>query len=460
MGRLHRIEEIINGTLSHYSHIKIFPRGLPRFIDPLLRGIIRFGKRTGNSIAVINTDNTHTFGTPPQKGSDRFDLSFQNEWLTLGSILSMGPGRELVQVQDISGTTIILSDTLKRAYTNADRVLNYAYPIEMQVDAVYNDTILYVRSHYKLANGDVFSYLQTDGLIESLSEIEILEAEFAGTSADPFFTYLYNLTIASGVARPLTTTSQVFIRAYPAYFSAAVKVPNSLESSEPIGPFLLDVMSGNLIEGVVPKETFSMKALNRTGLFVIGTSDKYITVQKNFVIGDRPWSAHTLMFWQLAEGVMRITPNRVLMRVNNRRLFCAGQKCIPPYPSGKSWRVSLISNDDCTIRFIFDPHPFQEFTLNSGIPLNANVIIPTGAEIQNFEINVLSTSTICEVSMSDWTPNGDTVESLEYAYMVQSTGEAHFQSSGLILKPYFLSTDLLRSSYDSGANADGGKIYF
>jgi hypothetical protein len=461
MGRLQRIEEIVNGTISHYGHVKIFPRGLPRFIDPLLRGTIRFGKQTGNSISVISTDNTYKFAEIPQKGNDRFELQTASEWITLGSILSMGLGKELVQVKDISDTTIILNSNLNREYDSSDKVLNYAHPMEIQVDAFEGDTLVTVRSHYNLANGDFLAYLQTDGLLDSITEIKVLNVEYAGSSIDPFYTHLYNLTLESGITRGLPGTYQVYVRAYPAYFSANVRVPNSIESSEPIGPFVLDIMSGALVEGSVPKETLALRALNRSGQYVMGNSNEYTTIYKNYMIGDRPWSAHTIMFWELAEGTMRMTPNRVIMRVNEKTVFCAGQRSIPSFPSGKSWKVSLISNDDCTIRFVFDPHPFQEFTLASGVPLNVTVTIPPGDDVTRFEINIKSISSICEVSMSDWTPSTYTVESLEYTYVFQAIDEAKFQATGLILKPHFLSTDLLRASYDSsGANADGGKIYF
>ena len=65
MGRLQKIESVVNDTINHYGHIKIFPRSLPSFVDSLLRGTLRFGKRTGNSIALINPDNTCLLYTSP-----------------------------------------------------------------------------------------------------------------------------------------------------------------------------------------------------------------------------------------------------------------------------------------------------------------------------------------------------------------------------------------------------------
>jgi hypothetical protein len=75
-------------------------------------------------------------------------------------------------------------------------------------------------------------------------------------------------------------------------------------------------------------------------------------------------------------------------------------------------------------------------------------------------INILSTSPICEVTMSDWSPVSNTIETLEYALVVNTFGEATYQATGLLIKPYFLNTDLLKLTYDSGNTTDSGKVYF
>jgi hypothetical protein len=167
------------------------------------------------------------------------------------------------------------------------------------------------------------------------------------------------------------------------------------------------------------------------------------------------------IFWDLAEGTMRLTPTKAVLKVDPvKKVFCVGTKCVPYFPTDLSWKISLLANNDCSIRFIFYPNDPQEFNLVSAVPKSVTVSIPTGAEITDIEINMLSASDSCQVFISDWTPLSSTVEQIQYNLVVQATGIATYQSSGLIIKPYFLGSEFLKTSYDIGANYDSGKIYF
>jgi hypothetical protein len=461
MGRIQRIEEIVNSTIQTAAHAKIFPRGLPRFVDSLLRGTIRFGKRTGNSISVINTDNTFNFLTVPQTRDNRVVLERESEWLTPSAIISLGPEKELHEIDDVIDNTIITKDLLARSFTDQDQVLLHSYPLLAAVNTANGSAEITVKSHYKLANGDVFVYLQTLGLLQSITEIRVEEAVFLGTTTDPFFTLLYRLELESVIERDIEAQGLVYHRAYPAYFSFSIRVPNALFTAEPEGPFLLDILSGKLLEGQEFRETFAVKTLSRAGSFIKGTPFLFETIEKNFIILDRQLAAHVPMFWTIAEGSMRITPTRVVFKVDAISVFVVGTKCVPNLPADKEWRISVVSNEDCTMRFFFNPHPFQEFTLLSGIAQTITVTIPPGADVTDIEINILANSNICEVQVSDWTPSMNTVDQIEYSFIAEATGEATYQSTGLILKPYFIGSEFLKATWDSSDDKfDGGKIWF
>ena len=461
MGRIQRIEGIVNSTINTYTQAKIFPRGLPRFIDTLLRGAIRFGKRTGNTISVINPDNTFNFLTVPQTRDNRVVIERPSDWLTPSAIVSMGPEKELHEIDDVVDNTIILKDPLTRTFTDQDQILLHSYPMLNAVNTPNGSTSVTVKSHYQLANGDVFVYLQTQSLLQSLTEIRVVDAVFLGTTTDPFYTRLYRLELESSIQRSLASQALIYHRAYPAYFSAAIRVPNALFTSEPEGPFLIDVLSGKLLEGREFKETLAIKTLSRAGSFILGTAFSYETVAKNFIVLDRPIAAHVPMFWEIAEGSMRLTPSRVVFKVNEDSVFVVGIKCVPNLPADKGWRLSLTSNEDCTIRFFFRPHDFQEFTLLSGISQTITVAIPPGDDVTDIEINILANSNICQVEVASWTPSQNTVDQIEYSLVVEATGEATYQSTGLIIKPYFLGSEFLKATWDAKDDRfDGGKIWF
>ena len=460
MARLQRIEEIVNGTIVP-THVKIMPRGLPTFVDSLLRGTARFAKRTGNSVSVLNTDNTYRFATAAQKLDTKVEIAATSKWIHPGTIVSLGPSKELHLVDDVSDTTVFLKNQLRLSYSTLDSLLLYAYPLLVAVDAAKGDTVITVKSHYKMGNGDVFAYLQTHGLIQSITETRATEAVYLGTTADPFNTYLYYLYLEKPLGRDIQASSTAYMRAYPAYFSPVVRVPNALFTAEPIGPFLVDLFGGRLLEGKTPKETLAIKTINRTGAYVLGNTSVYVTVPKNTTIFERPIAAHAPIFWDLAEGVMRMTPNRTLMKVNEKGQFSVGLKCVPNIPSGQSWNISVKVSEDCTIRWYFNPYPFQEFSFLAGTTTTVTVSTPVMSDpIDSLEINILANSPQCEVQLSGWTPASNTIETMEYSIVVEAMGEATYQTTGLLIKPYFMGPEFLKTTWDSGATFDSGKVFF
>lgn len=547
MGKLSKIEQTVNDTISHYGHVKIFPRGLPRFVDSLLRGTIRFAKRSGNTISLLNPDNTYLFETTPQTRDNKFTLKNINKWISEDCIVSMGPERELHQVYDVVDQTVLLKTNLTQTYTTNDKVLLHSYPMLVSVDVAAGDMAITVKSHYNIANGDIFVYLHDDALLQSLTEVKIVKATRLGSIGDSFYGFLYSLELEKPIERPIVSNAIVFMRAFPAYFSAAIRVPNALFTSEPIGPFLIDMLTGRLTEGSEFNETFAIRTLNRNNNYNFGNATSYVTVDKNYLILKRSIPVHAPMFWELAEGSMRLTPSRIVFKVNstlsydntdlisfqldpsngritykgsvnlsnveignlfrdgsgteyrvtdvdvtynniiilalsgdiptsistsvNKHLdgsirkitenkFCAGIKCIPPLTTDHGWRVSLLANEDCSIRFIFTPNAPQEFNLVSGISKNVTITIPTGALVTNIEINITSLANICEVRMNEWSPTKDTVEQIEYSFVVDAVGTSTYQASGLIIKPYFMGSEFLKTSYDINSTYDSGKIYF
>jgi len=547
MGRLSRIEQIVNDTISHYAHVKIVPRGLPRFVDTSLRGTVRFAKRSGNTIAVLNPDNTYAFAYAPQTRDNKFTLLNPNKWIIEDCILSLGPEKELQQVYDIVDQTVLLKTNLTGTYTVDDKVLLHSYPMLMAIDVESGTTTIMVKTYYPLANGDIFLYLQDENLLQSLSEIKVITATKLGSIGDSYFGLLYSLELESPIQKNITSNTIVYLRAYPAYFSATIRIPNSLNTSEPIGPFLVDLLTGRLLEGQEFDETFAIRTLNRIGNYTVGNSTSYVTIDKNYLILDRTVPVHAPMFWELAEGSMRLTPTKIVMKVasnltfdnlslipfdydastgivqyigninlvnvdignffrdgsgveyiilnvdtiysnitivtfsgitpleitttvsthldgsirevtNNK--FCVGLKCIPNFSANHSWKLSLLSNEDCTIRFIFTPHDPQEFSLVSGVSKNVTILLSAGVTVTNIEVNILSLANICEVRMSEWSPAKDTVEQIEYSFVSTAAGIGTYQATGLILKPYFMGSEFLKINYDNNANYDSGKIYF
>lgn len=458
MGRITRIQNLVNDTIDHYAHTIVVPRGLPSFADPLLRGTIRFGKRSGNNIAVINVDNTFRISSGVAR-TQILTLQLPSQWLVPDCILSVGPDREVHQVRDIINTTILLYKDLNFDYQDTDKVVLSAVPLVVFSPVAQGDTSLTVKSQFQIANGDTFAYLQTDDLIQSLTLLKVTKSTYLGNTADPVYPNLYYIQLEAPIQRALSEGVVAFLKAFPAYFSSEVRVPSSLLSSQETGPFLIDHLSARLYEGKEYPETLAVKLINRSGGFVLGSEFDYVTISKNYAVFNRPLHAHYPLFWTLDQGVMRITPDRLIARVNPKGLFRVGTRCVPPFASGQSWRLNLRSTEDCTIRFYFKPYGMQEFSLVSGVTKSVTITVAGPDLVTDIEINITADTGLCDVLFSDWSPTLNTVDRIQYTLVVEATGIASYQSTGLVIKPYFLSSDFLGTKYDLGAKYDNGKIY-
>lgn len=458
MGRLTRIQNLVNDTIDHYAHTIVVPRGLPSFADPLLRGTVRFGKRSGNNIAVINVDNTFRLESGTAR-TQRLTLQLASQWLSPECIVSLGPDKEVHQVRDIIDTTLLLYKDLNFDYTDQDKMVLSAVPLVVFSPVAQGDTAITLKSTHLLANGDTFAYLQTDGLIQSLTTIKVTRATYLGNTGDPVYPNLFYLELVAPLQRSLAEGVITFLKAYPAYFSSQVRVPASLLSSQETGPFLIDHLSARLYEGKDYPETLAVKLINRSGGYVLGSEFDYITVYKNYAVFNRPLHAHYPLFWTLDQGVMRLTPDRLVARVNEKGLFRVGTRCVPPFAPGQSWRLNLRSTEDCTVRFYFKPYGMQEFSLVSGVTKPVTVVVAGTDLVTDMEINITADTGLCDVLFSDWSPTINTVDRIQYSLVVEATGIASYQSTGLVIKPYFLSSDFLGTKYDLGSRYDNGKVY-
>lgn len=461
MGRLTRIENTVNSSLSTYGQVKIVPRGLPYFIDNLLRGEIRFGRRTGNSTAVMNPDNTYKLANTVERGAGIVELTTTPAWISPNSIVSVGLGKELRLVADVIDSTIVLNEVLKFAYEQSDFLLLHSSPIVMLATATKGSTTVQVKSKYSLGNGDTFVYQLSPGLLNSISEIKAPTVSFGGTTGDPAYPKVYVLNLEKPLERDLEIDEMVYFRAYPAYFSNRIRVPNPVNSSDQMGPFLIDNLSGRLVEGPNFDETLAIKLIDRRGNYIQGDDLFYTTINKNFHVLRRPIRAHSFLFFDVAKGEMRFTPQRLVMSNSEENLFRIGQKMVPPLPAnGVIYKFTTRSTVNAEMRIFLHPYETPILLNIKPEPQTHEVVFPTDiTPIQSIEITVISETADVYIEMGDWAVDA-TVNEIEYSLVVEATGFAGYQSTGLLLKPLFLSTDLLQGQYDSGDSYDMGFIYF
>lgn len=456
-GRLTRIEKTINSQLDSL-HIKVVPRGIPYFIDGLLRGTTRFAKRTGNNNAVINPDNTFKIDREVTVGEKSVFIERKNDWITMDSLIRVGPNKEIVEVEDISNNRIIFKENLKFSYTTNDEILLYATPLILDTDRVAGDKVITVRSKFKIANGDTFGYLPTSGILQSFTDSEIVKSTYAGINSDPNYPFLYSLELKTGLNKELAQETIVYIRSNPAYFSNRIRVPNLVNSTDSMGPFLIDYLSGRILEGFSPKETFALKLIDRSGNYNRGSEFDYETSNKNHVVVNRPIDSKSFVFFSTANGDTKISPNRLVMELKDYK-YRITEKLVPSLDfNGQMYRFTTTSNTTGKMYI----HLNSDFRIDIDIePGNQThtIEMPIGEKYQ-MDITMLCETPTGRITMTSWTQVGPQVEFIEYSLVVNATGRGGYQSTGVSLKPYFLTPAILSGRYDSGDNHDSGFVYF
>lgn len=456
MGRFTRIERTINSQLDS-GQVKVVQRGLPYFVDQLLRGQVRFAKRTGNNNAVLNADNTFKITEPAAAGQDFVFIEKNTDWITLGSFVSLGPDRELLEVEDVIGKQVRFKGNTRFGYTTEQELLLHSVPMLANTAAGQGATSLEVRTRFPLGNGDVFAYLSTDGFMQSITETRIERAVYSGLTADPTHKLLYTIHLEKPVTKSVQMDEVVYLRAYPGYFSRPVKIPNNFSSTSPMGPLLIDYLSGRLVEGFAPKETFSIRLLDRSGTHQLGSPFEYVTVNKNYPVLKRPINTQTFVFFNPIAGDTKFTPSRVVMEVSEGK-YRISQPLVPSLDfAGLKYMFSTSCNTDGKLVIYLDPHPPIVLTIE---PKNqSHVITLPHGESNNMEIVLVTDTPRGRLLMSDWTQVGPQIDKVEYSVIVEATGRGRFQSTGLIVKPFFLTLETLSGRYDKGDNYDSGSVY-
>lgn len=457
-GRLTRIEKVINSQLDSL-HVKVVPRGVPYFVDSLLKGTIRFAVRTGANNAVLNPQNTFRIGSEIPAGVISMEMSEVSSWMDIDSILSVGPYKETVVLEDIIDNKIVFNQRLKFSYQASDEILLYATPLIPNGLANKGAKLITVLSKYKLGNGDVLTYPATPGFLQSLTESKILKATYGGISANPVYKYVYVLSLEKELSRDIVEEEKVYFRSFPAYFSPQIRVPNLYNSTVDMGPFLLDYMSGKITEGFNPDEYFSIKLLDRAKGHNLGTEFEYVDSSKNYVVLKRPIDSRTFALFNVIKGDARLKPNRVVMDVDSDRKFRISQSLTPELDfTGQKYRFSTISNTSGTLILYFEPGDKIEITIAAGNQSHL-IGIPSGIKYR-MDVVFVSDTDKGRLQMSNWTQVGPQIQFIEYSLVVHTDGRGKYQTTGLILKPYFITPEILRGRYDYGESFDGGFAFF
>lgn len=459
MGQYQDTVDKIEQFVPEFANVKVVPRGTPVLPDLLMTGSVRFGRRLGANVSLLNPDNQMILTDSPQIQSSSITVDRMLLWIEQNAILNFG-GISFYQILDYDAATlqIDLTEELTSSLTAGNQVTLWATPLVVHIAAPAGSTQITVRSRYVLVNGDTLTY-STSTELNSLTESNVVLAETDGTdSSDPVFTNIYTLTLDAPLKQAFAVDSPLYIRAYPAYVSQVLRVPKL--TSGQMGPFLLDYVATPLDDTVSYPGTFGVRVLDSGGNVIVGDGNSFLTVAQNFPVMNRPLWAENILFWKVVRGSGGfIYPNQYRLITDETGVARVTNRMIPAFQPGITLNVTFTATSAGTVRFYCEPLGYQTYEVQAYVPQTIQWVLGAGDDpVTRLEI-LANLEPGAEVRVRDTVLQNPLAQQFQYSYCFRVVGTSNFQSTSLVLKPYFLSISDLTATYDSGKEWNGGSIW-
>jgi len=337
-------------------------------------------------------------------------------------------------------------------YVGADNMLSFATTMSPGVR---------VLSEYPIYPGDSVSMFTNPDLIMSLTDTAVVDSTEIGTIVGGT---LYDLVLSDDLPLTVNIGDVIYLRGFPAYQSTALPIPTNPVFEGQIGPLILDYISGTIAD---VKFEDGEQAFDETLTLEWLASDqseiqRTVGALKNTIMPYRGIEADMILFWDLIEGKLnyRESSDETICIANADGQFAINTPLVPSLGTDVAWIGTLINPEAvvATVTFTFFPNAPQTFTIPAGgfLPATFGVSAvednPTRLEI------AVTTAVDGELYIRDMAVVGQQVDYIRYSLVTNADGVYDWISSGLIVKPLWISLDMLKARHDY-ANFNGGKIF-
>lgn len=276
----------------------LIPRGLAYPLDPFLLGTVRHGRKLGFDYAVLVPDNRFRLAEDAGFLMDRFVMDTESQWIRPGDYVSIGL-REMHRVTDISAETIMLDTRLQADHDAGTYVYHYSSVVTVEGAYQVGQTNINVDLPvgWFCTVGDVIDILYAAGdLFPSFVHYNVLACSLVESTST---TSQWFLTLDQELHRALADGEEVQLRAFPAYQSRALKVPQSgVALTGLVGPYLLDWTSVPFLDDLDVVEHQTIQYLDDTLVPV----ESPFAIQKNTAVMDAAIRADQFFFWDRVAG--------------------------------------------------------------------------------------------------------------------------------------------------------------
>lgn len=312
--QIYALRDTLKKVVPTYVAAMLAPRGLSIPLDPWMRGTLRWARKLGGGAAVWRPETRMRLEETTGASEQSYAVNLIPDSLILGSIIQVSPTfKGTVTDFDTIEFTITLGEELDSPRFEGETIKVWGWPITTVGAFLKDATLIRVETPntLQIARGDRLQIpvdAEMDSPFAFTTPHNVTKAEFIEESGD---FYRYDLTLEKPLARDVTTNETVYMRAFPAYFSGRVTLPDfSAAFLKLIGPFLLDFMSGPLVRDTDVEEFFSVRQYraDRDPITPLLPVDSH-----NAQILRMPIRAEQMLFWRRIRGkINHDTSNAVL----------------------------------------------------------------------------------------------------------------------------------------------------
>lgn len=371
--------------------------------------------------------------------------------------------------QVVDSINAALSSPISAAITGNNAAVPSAYgPTKLSGGS--ETTTIGVRGRFPILVGDQL-WIQSDpSLLLSGTNYTVTAVQGYSNSLSLINTIV---VLDNPIPRDLAIEDVIYLRAFPGYRSNVINIPSHRRLPHPLGPFVVDYVSGRFTEGQSPSETLSLQEFD--GLD--GTVDYQFprAVSKNHPVLRVPIHQSSFLFFNRYRGTLTYHNDKFVMRNDDRGRCEFWVDLIPLWPaplSGQSdlaWttRLKFASPNTNSLYYSFEPNGLvfagsgagNEST-NVTIGIHAGEKDATRLRIvsigePNAEIEMDGWNVVGKIDDGIWSSEGQQTEKIQYAIMAKQVGAYDWQAGSLQIKPYFKTLADLYTQMDVDALDSG-----
>ena len=455
---LRQLAATIDRQLPIWSTARIIPRGLSLPIDLFLKGTPRFMKRVGTSYPVMLPNNTTTLATDVPAMGYILKLNANSlDYLAKDYLLDLGGGQIVAIAKVLADGQLWLNYRLRKAVRANTNIYVYGAPGyhngEREVGA--DNVEIKLPAGMSVMVGDTL--LQEGSVAFAYYEYTVTEVI---TNATPPHT-VTAVRLTPLLKRQVRDGELLYLKANPAYFSQLISLPQGYpDLPVQFGPFLLDRVTGLISDNPDQPDNQEIPETLELELYQTGP----VLYRTLHVTGNatrtpcQVWNAPILpqhmVLWKPEHGVMDLTPGAVRATLDAKGRWRLRTDLVPPLGTVNDelprWRLTAYSS--LPFRFAAAAWPGVEVTTDSAsdggqqraaLWLDTNTINrsdpPRLLELQLFG------QPHQQVSLGPIMPSLPNVRAVRYRLLIETRGEYHWASSGLFLKPLFLSSGYVQA---------------